>query len=96
MRIPEVTAVAVVGSHRLRLTFSDGAQGEVDVASYLAFEGELAPLRDPTFFARVALEPEGGTIVWPNGVDLDPLVLYSKVTGKPVELNLPHVAGGVR
>jgi hypothetical protein len=32
------------------------------------------PLKDPAFFARVSVEH--GTVVWPNGVDLDPLVLH--------------------
>jgi hypothetical protein len=34
------------------------------------------PLRDPDYFAQVQVDPEAGTIVWPNGVDLDPLVLH--------------------
>jgi hypothetical protein len=39
--------------------------------------GELyAPLRDPDFFARVALDPEAGTLVWPNGADFDPATLH--------------------
>jgi hypothetical protein len=34
------------------------------------------PLADPDFFARVRLDDELGTVVWPNGADLDPLVLH--------------------
>ena len=34
------------------------------------------PLRDPDYFAQVRVDPEAGTIVWPNGVDLDPQVLH--------------------
>ena len=30
------------------------------------------------------MHPELGTIGWPNDVDLDPVVLYSLVTGKPI------------
>jgi hypothetical protein len=30
------------------------------------------------------VEPEAGTIAWPNGVDFCPDVLYSFATGRPV------------
>jgi hypothetical protein len=34
----------------------------------------FAPLDDPEFFARVTLDH--GTAAWPNGLDLDPVVLH--------------------
>jgi hypothetical protein len=34
------------------------------------------PVRtDPRFFRSVQVDPELGTIVWPNGADIDPDVL---------------------
>ena len=32
------------------------------------------PLKDPASFAKVYVDH--GTVVWPNGLDLDPLVLH--------------------
>ena len=42
------------------------------------------PLNDDAFFAQVRVNPETGTIEWPNGADLDPDVLYSKISGEPL------------
>ena len=66
-----VRAVEYRGGHRLWLQFSDGAEGEVDLAQSL--DGTLfLPLRDPRVFAEVRLDPELRTLSWPNGADLAP------------------------
>jgi hypothetical protein len=87
MVIPSVVSVEQTGPYRLRLRFDDGADGEIDVRSTIAFEGVFEPLNDPAFFAQVRVDEEAGTIVWPNGADLDPLVLHSRITGIPVALD---------
>jgi hypothetical protein len=43
-------------------------------------------------FAKVHVDPEAGTIVWPNEADVDPLVLYSWVTGRDIESLLQELA----
>ena len=48
--------------------------------AYLFFE----PLESVEFFAEVTVDQEAGTLVWPNGVDFCPDVLYSEATGKPI------------
>jgi hypothetical protein len=71
----KVTAAEVLGHYRLRLGFSDGSSRDVDLAGEL--RGPVfAPLGDPEFFARVRVDEELGTVAWPNGADLDPLVLH--------------------
>lgn len=87
--LPNVVSVAQTGPYRLRLGFDDGAEGEIDVQKLTTFEGVFEPLNDPAFFSQVRVDPEAGTIVWPNGADLDPLVLHSKVTGLPITLDIP-------
>ena len=91
----DVVAVEPRGEYRLRLRFQDGVRGEVDLGPVLTFQGVFAPLRDPAYFARVRVNPELGTICWPNDGDWDPLVLYSLVTGRPIE-TLLAAPGSVR
>src|SRR5262245_11980347 len=80
-----VVAVAHVGAHRLRLRFEDGVEGVLDFSKLLKFRGELvAPLRDPVYFAKAFVHPEARVVTWPNGMDVDNLVLYSKVTRRSI------------
>jgi hypothetical protein len=84
-----VVSVEPTGNYRLRLLFDDGLEGERDIAAMVPFEGVFAPLRDPKAFGAADVDPVLGTIVWPNGADLDPDVLYAIVTGKPVPDLIP-------
>jgi hypothetical protein len=85
LELVHVTAVEVVEKHRLRLTFEDGTEGEVDLSSW-RWSGVFEPLADPDYFRRVTLDEELGTIVWPNGADIAPETLYGWVARglKPV------------
>ncbi len=74
-QLVDITAVKVVGDYRLRLTFEDGTVGEIDFATR-EWRGVFEPLRDPAYFARVRVDPESGTIAWPNGADMAPEPLY--------------------
>lgn len=69
--ILRISVAEVRGPHQLWLSFTDGTQATVDVRPLL--DGPVfEPLRDPEYFARVALDPVCGTVVWPNGADLAP------------------------
>ena len=78
--LKDVTDVRVLGGHRIWLRFEDGVEGELDLDKLIEFHGVFAPLEDEQEFAKVRVNREVGTIVWPNGADLDPDVLYSAVT----------------
>ena len=82
--LPDVVTVEILGGQRLRLVFDDGAHGEVDLAEQLEFQGVFEPLLEPQFSAQVRVVPDTGMIEWPNGADIDPLVLRSWVTGEPL------------
>ncbi|MDE3165120.1 MAG: DUF2442 domain-containing protein [Acidobacteriota bacterium] len=80
----DIVSARPSGDHRLRIRFEDGVEGEVDLAGVLSFQGVFEPLRDPAYFAQVRVDPELGSVAWPNGADLDPDVLYARITQQPI------------
>ena len=80
----DVVEVRPLEGYRVFLRFDDGVQGEIDLEPLLSpFDGVFAPLRDLARFREVFVD-DGGTIAWPNGADLAPEILYSKVSGRPL------------
>ena len=71
-----VRSVEPLDGFVLHLSFDDGTERQVDL------EGELwgevfEPLRENhELFRQVSVDAELGTIVWPNGADMDPDVLH--------------------
>ena len=80
----DITAVEVVGEYRLRLSFEDGTVGEVDFKDR-EWRGVFEPLADPGYFAQVRVDPDSGTITWPNGTDMAPEPLYEEARRNIVE-----------
>ncbi len=84
---PRVKRVRHLGEYRLELIFTDGTKGELDLEERIVGRGGVfLPLKEIAFFRQVEVDPEAGTIAWPNGVDFCPDVLYSLVTGKPIRV----------
>lgn len=81
--LKDIIQVRPLEGFRLYLRFEDGVEGEVDVQKLVAFDGVFAPLNERNEFEKVSVDPELGTVCWPNGADLDPDVLYARVTGQP-------------
>ncbi len=74
-----VKAVSHQHDFTLRIEFSDGSIRDVDLSEEL--EGEVfEPLRDPTVFRQVEVNPETQTIEWPDGADVAPEFLHEKGT----------------
>lgn len=73
--IHDIVDVEVKGQYGLRLTFDDGAERDVSLEGQL--DGPVfEPLRDPDLFDQVEVDRESGTVRWPTGADLDPIVVY--------------------
>ncbi len=82
--LKDVVSAKVIADYRINLRFDDGVEGVLDLKPHLTFRGVFEPLRDPSYFAMVRVDPELGTVVWPNGADLDLSVLYLRLTGMPI------------
>lgn len=75
MDLVRIRQVEPLSGFALRLGFSDGSSGVIDVGPYLRGPIFEPLVRDPALFRTVRVDPELGTIVWPNGADMDPDVL---------------------
>jgi len=76
-RVPQVVTVEVVRSHVMRVAFDDGVVRDIEYKRGRARPGGVfEPLEDPDYFASASVDHEGGTVAWPNGLDLAPEVLH--------------------
>lgn len=75
-QLVRIRAVQVLEGYKVRLEFTDGSRKEVDLEPYL--RGPIfEPIRaDLKMFRAVKVDPRARTIVWDNGADIDPDVLY--------------------
>jgi hypothetical protein len=81
----DVVGVELAGDYHLTLTFEDGDRRIIDICQVVAMTGVFEPLKVPEFFRQVKVDPELGTIVWPNGADLSPEMLHSESRSLLVE-----------
>ena len=88
-----VSAVPLDG-YVIRVMFSDGEVRDVDLTDFL--DGPVfGPLHDPQLFRSVTVDPETGTVTWPNGADLDPDAIYTPSlleNDKTVRITVPSHA----
>jgi hypothetical protein len=85
-----VTEVQPLAEYRLRVVFNDGVIREVDCSFLL--RGTLGePLRDPEYFRKARVDEEARTVVWPNGLDPAPELLYG--AGEALVAERPQAYG---
>ena len=78
----DVVEARYVNRYTLWLRFEDGTEGEIDLSDEL--NGQIfEPLRDQQYFKRVRVNPDTGTIEWPNRADFAPEFLYEKLHATP-------------
>ena len=87
-----VTSARHESGYRIRVQFSDGTCGVVDLEDDL-WGPVFEPLRDKEQFRRFRVSEEFGTIVWDNGADIAPEHLRAKVRGEPIRESGARSAG---
>ena len=66
----EIKRAVAHPNHTVTVTWSDGVQGEVNFAPFIAKGGLFAALQDPEYFVREMRLLRGGIgLEWPNEVD---------------------------
>jgi len=73
---PRLLEAKPTEGYAVHLRFEDGTEAEVDLGYLVGGDGVFAPLRDPEYFRRLRVYPEGQTIFWPNEADIAPETLY--------------------
>lgn len=73
---PRLLDAKPIDGYTVHVHFEDGLAADVDLSYLRDYGGVFEPLRDPGFFRRLRVYPEGDTICWPNDVDIAPETLY--------------------
>ena len=85
-----IRAVEPLEKFTVRLHFTDGTQKVMDLEPYLHGPVFESLRTEPTLFRSVRVDPQLGTIVWDNGADIDPDVLYQNLTPAWMEEAVPR------
>jgi len=70
-----ITEATPVGNYRVDVTFNDGKRGIADLSEVVQ-HGVFTQLSNPEEFAKLYVDKELETVVWPNGADLAPEFVY--------------------
>jgi hypothetical protein len=66
-----IKSARYIEDFRVWVSFDDGTEGEINLEN--SFSGPVfEPLKQVDVFAKLSVDPELETIVWPNGADLAP------------------------
>lgn len=73
-----IVGVRVLSRYIVELDFQDGTTRVIDLEAHLWGDMFEPLVADYSMFLSVTVDPEAATIVWPNGADLSPRMLYQQ------------------
>jgi hypothetical protein len=76
MKLVRIKSVKPLENFVVNLFFTDGTNREVDLEPYLRGKVFETIRNNPERFRAMKVDERMGTIVWENGADIDPDVLY--------------------
>jgi hypothetical protein len=76
----DVINARYIKEYLIEVEFSDSKKGIINFKEYALREGLFRDLTDIGFFRRFEVNKDIGTICWPNGLDIAPETLYSKIS----------------
>jgi hypothetical protein len=75
-----ISSVECLGGFTVLLGMTNGKSKVVDLAPLMRGPIFEALRTDPALFTSIRVDARAGTIVWPNGADIDPDVLCQGLT----------------
>lgn len=80
----KIIEVKALSNYCLFLKFENGKEGIVDLSN-LKGKGVFEAWNILDYFNSVSIDENSGTVSWFGEIDLDPDVLYSKLTNQNIE-----------
>ncbi len=75
-KLVRIVSVKPLEDFIVLLEFTDGTEREINLEPYLRGKAFETLRNDKNAFRKVMVDKRMGTIVWENGADIDPDVLY--------------------
>ncbi len=81
---PQLSLVKPLDNFIIYLEYSDHTKGEIDL-SHLTHKGVFKKWDDKSYFSRVFINEENGSIAWDDIIEICPDSQYLKLIGKSFE-----------
>jgi hypothetical protein len=77
-RMVDVVQARILARYIVELTFETGETKVIDLEPLLQGPVFEPLVKDYELFMQLRVDPDAGTIVWPNGADVSPRTLYQR------------------